>query len=116
MAGMNLSPRISLVAGGAIAPNARVKWSGTKVVVAGDEACIGVAMNRAYADGDEVVIIDQRAPGTRTGIAVGAIAVGAAVTSAANGQVASGTAGVQDYGKALTAATGAGEYIEYTLF
>lgn len=112
----NLSPEMSVVADAAYAAGTRVKWSGTagKVTVAGDEACIGTLKNRTYKDGDPCVVLDIRGPGSRIFIAGGAIAAGAAFTSAAAGRVVTGTAGVQDYGVALTAATAAGGLFEGT--
>lgn len=111
----NVGFRLNLIAGEAIAPGLRVKWgsSGTagQVVIAGDEACIGVAQSRAYAQGDKIVIIDIRSPGALPFVASAAIAAFAAFTSAAGGKVASGTAGVEDYGVALTAALGDGSQI-----
>lgn len=112
----NVTPYLSLVADAAYAPGIRVKWSATagKVTVAGDEACIGTLLNRTYADGDECVVIDIRAPGTRAFIAGGAIAAGAAFTSVAGGKVVTGAGGVQDYGVAITAATADGGNFEGT--
>ena len=101
---------LNLVAGEAIAPGLRVKRHATagKVSIAGDEACIGVAFNRAYAEDDPITIIDIRTPGLLPFVASGAIAAGAQFTSAAGGKVASGTGGNEDYGIADTAATGNG--------
>ena len=114
MAQENVSPYISLDAGEAIAPYLRVKHGSTpgQVEIAGDEACIGTAKTRAYAAGDPIVVTDKRAPGTRIFIAGGAIAAGAAFTSAANGKVVTGTGGAEDYGIAITAAAGDGEQFE----
>jgi len=114
MAQENISPFLSFEAGGAIAPYLRVKHHSTagQVVIAGDEACIGTAKTRAYAAGDPITVTDKRAPGTRIFIAGGAIAAGASFTSAANGKVVTGTGGVEDYGKAITAAAGDGEQFE----
>ncbi len=99
---------LNCIAGAAIAPGLRVKWSSGKVVLAGDEACIGVAKTRAYADGDPIVIYDIKCPGTLPFVASAAIAAGAAFTSAASGKVATGTGGNEDYGVAITAATADG--------
>lgn len=114
----NLTPLLSVVADAAYAPNTRVKWSGTagKVTAAADEACIGTLQNRTYKDGDPATVIDIRGPGTRIFIAGGAIAAGARFTSAAAGRVVTGTAGVEDYGVAITAASGAGGEFEGTPF
>lgn len=106
----NPTVEINVLADGAIAPGIRVKWSGTagKVTTAGDEACIGVAKTRSYADGDPLVIYDIKAPGTLPFVAGGAISAGAAFTSAASGRVVTGTGGNEDYGVAITATTAAG--------
>lgn len=114
--GHNPTNLLSVVADAAIAPGLRVKWSGTagKVSIAGDEACIGVAVNRSYADGDPITILDIKSPGTMPFTAGGAIAAGAAFTSAAGGKVVTGTAGAEDYGVAITASTGDGQQIEGT--
>jgi hypothetical protein len=108
---------ISLVADAAIAKYLRLKHSGTagKVSIAGDEACIGTAAVRSYADGDPMVVDDIRRPGTRIFVAGGAIAIGDSVTSAAGGKVVTGTGGVEDYGKAITASTADGGLIECTM-
>lgn len=111
-----VSELLDFEAAAAIAPFLRVKFTAPGVVgVAGDEACIGTLRTRSYAAGDRVTVVDKRAPGTRTMIAGGAIAKGAAVTSAAGGKVVTGTAGVEDYGVALTAAAGDGEQLEVML-
>jgi hypothetical protein len=109
----NISPYMNVVAGEAIAPGLRVKWHSTagQVVIAGDEAAIGVAYTRAYAAGDPLVIIDIRSPGYLPFVASAAIAAGAAFTSAAAGKVATGTGGAEDYGVAKTAATADGGQI-----
>lgn len=106
----NVGFEISALASAAIAPGLRVKWSGTagKIIVAGDEVCIGVTKTRAFADGDPIVIYDIKSPGTLPFTAGGAIAAGAAFTSAASGKVVTGTAGNEDYGVAITAATADG--------
>ncbi|MGD9632548.1 MAG: hypothetical protein AB7G28_22755 [Pirellulales bacterium] len=98
------------VASAAIAPGLRLKWHATpgKVAIAGDEACIGIAWTRAFADGDPIEVLDIRAPGFHPFVAGGAIAAGAAFTSAAGGKVVTGAAGVEDYGVAITAATADG--------
>jgi len=112
----NVTPYLSVLADAAIAPGLRVKWSATagKVSIAGDEACIGTALTRSYADLDPIVIVDIRAAGTRDFVAGGAIAAGAAFTSAAGGKVVTGAAGVQDYGVAITATTADGGHFEGT--
>lgn len=116
MIGCNVSPFINALADAAYQPGLRVKWSATagKVTVAGDEACIGTLVNRTYADGDRCVVLDIRAPGTAMFVAGGAIAAGAAFTSAASGKVVTGTAGAEDYGVAITAASGNGGQFEGT--
>lgn len=116
MKGCNASFYINALADAAYAPGTRVKWSGTagKVTAAGDEACIGTLVDRTYADKDKCVVLDIRAPGTAMFIAGGAIAAGAAFTSAASGKVVTGTGGTEDYGVAITAATADGGQFEGT--
>ncbi|MEN1680778.1 MAG: capsid cement protein [Planctomycetota bacterium] len=99
-----------------MAPGLRVKWHTTagQVVLAGNEACIGVTAGRATAAGQPIEILDIKSCGTLPFTAAGAIAAGAGFTSAANGKVASGAAGNEDYGVALTAATGDGAQFEGT--
>lgn len=108
------SGRMSLVASGAMAPGLRVKHHSTagEVAIAGDEACIGVLLNRAYAAGDPVVVLDIKLPGTLPFVAGGSIAKGAAFTSAAGGKVVTGTGGAEDYGVAFGAAQGDGSQFE----
>jgi len=112
MMGHNPSFFINGIANAAIAPGLRVKWSSGKIAIAGDEACIGVAHTRSYADGDPIVVHDIRSPGTHMFVAGGAIAAGAAFTSAAAGKVVTGTGGNEDYGPAITAATADGGQFE----
>lgn len=108
------SDKLPFKADAAIAPHLRVKIGSDSehVAIAGDEACIGTAYNRAYAAEDGITVRDKRSPGTHVFVAGGAIAAGAQVTSAAGGKVVTGTAGTEDYGVALTAATGDGGLIE----
>lgn len=114
--GHNPTNKMSLVASEAIAPGLRVKHHSTagQVAIAGDEACIGIALNRAYAAGDPITVLDIKSCGTLPFTASGAIAAGAAFTSAAAGKVATGTAGNEDYGVAITAAQGDGSQFEGT--
>lgn len=116
MIGYNTSPDLNVLVDAAYQPYLRVKWSATagKVTVAGDEACIGILMTRTYADGDRAVVRDIRCPGTLPFVAGGAIAAGAGFTSAAGGKVVTGAAGVEDYGVAITAASGNGGQFEGT--
>jgi len=101
------------VAAAAYAPGLRMKWDSTagQVIVAGDEACIGVIANRTYAAGDKCEILDIKSPGFMPFVAGGAIAAGAAFTSAAAGLVVTGTGGAEDYGVAITASTASGGQI-----
>lgn len=114
MIGFNATNTLSVLADAAIAPGLRVKWSATagKVSIAGDEACIGVAKTRTFADGDRITILDIKSCGTLPFVAGGAIAAGAAFTSAAAGKVVTGTGGAEDYGVAFTASTADGQHIE----
>lgn len=114
--GHNPTGLMSLVASEAIAPGLRVKWHTTagQVAIAGDEACIGIAVNRAYAAGDPITVRDIKSCGTLPFTAGGAIAAGAGFTSAAGGKVVTGAAGAEEYGVALTAAQGDGSQFEGT--
>ena len=116
LVGFNATNRMSVTAAAAIAPGLRVKWSSTagQVEVAGDEACIGVTLNRSYKAGDPITVLDIKTPGTMPFTAGGAIAAGAAFTSAAGGKVVTGTGGADDYGVAITAATADGGQFEGT--
>jgi len=104
--GHNPTNLIAMVASGAIEPGLRVKHHSTagQVAVAGDEACIGVTVNRAFKAGDPITIIDIKSCGTLPFTAGGAIAKGAGFTSAAGGKVVTGAGGAEDYGVAFTAA------------
>lgn len=108
------SGKIPFVAHEAIAPYLRVKHHSTagEVAIAGDEACIGVAYNRSYADQDPITVYDINNPGTCTYIANGAITAGDSVSSVAGGKIQTGTGGVQFLGKARTTTTADGERIE----
>lgn len=102
---------MTFIANGAIAKGRRVKLHTTpgQVALAGDEAYIGIAMSRTTAAGQPIAVLDARAPGLQEFVAGGAIAAGDSVTSAANGKIVTGTAGVVDMGKAVTAAAADGD-------
>lgn len=103
------------VASAAIAKYARVTLAadGTVAASAIGEKDIGTAETVAFAAGDLVTVRLRNAQGTRICIAAGAIAVGAAVSTAAAGKV-NDTAGTGSfvYGTALEAAAADGDYIE----
>jgi len=108
---------MTFIANAAIAKGRRVKLHTTpgQVALAGDEAYIGIAMSRTTAAGQPIAVLDARAPGLQEFVAGGAIAAGdsvtSGVTSAANGKIVTGTAGVVDMGKAVTAAAADGDTI-----
>jgi len=104
---------MTFIANAAIAKGRRVKLHTTpgQVALAGDEAYIGIAMSRTTAAGQPIAVLDARAPGLQEFVAGGAIAAGDSVTSAANGKIVTGTAGVVDMGKAVTAAAADGDTI-----
>ena len=110
LVGHNPNVELNVRSGAAIEPGLRVKWGATagQVVVAGDEACIGVTRDRAFAADEPIVVLDIKAPGTLPFTAGGAIAKGAAFTSTAGGKVVTGAGGVEDYGLAMEAAGGDG--------
>lgn len=114
--GHTTSGLISLHAEEAIAPGLRVKWDATagQVAVAGDEACIGIAVNRSMKAGDPITVLDIKSLGTMPFTAGGAVAAGAGFTSAAGGKVVTGAGGAEDYGVAITAATADGGQFEGT--
>ncbi len=119
MIGINPEITMSLVAGEAIAPALRVKWGATagQVVIAGNEACIGISKTRAYQQGDRITILDIKACGTLPWTVAGAIDAGESFASAAGGTVEAydaeaDPAQAEVYGVAFTAATGAGQQIE----
>jgi hypothetical protein len=102
---------MTFIANAAIAKGRRVKLHTTpgQVALAGDEAYIGIAMSRTTAAGQPIAVLDARAPGLQEFVAGGAIAAGDSVTSAASGKIVTGTAGVVDMGKAVTAAAADGD-------
>jgi hypothetical protein len=104
---------MTFIANAAIAKGRRVKLHTTpgQVALAGDEAYIGIAMSRTTAAGQPIAVLDARTPGLQEFVAGGAIAAGDSVTSAANGKIVTGTAGVVDMGKAVTAAAADGDTI-----
>lgn len=106
----NPSPEMNVRSSAAIEPGLRVKWHTTpgQVAVAGDEACIGVTLDRAYGADEPIRILDIKSCGSLPFTAGGAIAKGAAFTSAADGKVVTGAGGAEDYGVARTAAGGDG--------
>lgn len=107
----------AFVAGGALAQHLRVKLSTGKLAVAGaadgDHVALGTIVQEAFADGEVVPVRLRSAQGTFKAIAAGAIAVGAAVYSAADGKVNDVQAqGAFYVGNALEAASGDGSVIE----
>ena len=114
--GHDRSGELSVIASAAIEPGLRVKWHSTagEIIVAGDEACIGVTKTRALAAGDGIVILDIKSLGSLPFTSGGVITVGDAFTSAAAGKVVTGTGGAEDYGIALTTTTADGGQVEGT--
>ena len=110
-------PVRAFVAGGAVGQYLRVVLTTGKVAVAaitdGPSTEIGVAEQPAFADLDVIPIRVRNAQGTQKMVAAEALAVGAAVYTAASGMVAD-TAAATSYlrGIALTAAGASGDIIE----
>ena len=112
-------PIISFNAAEAISAGARVKFSsGTNTIVNAvlADVEIGTAIlysgKSSYAIGDAVGVKLNNAPGTRTVIANGAIAVGAVVKRAAAGKVAPASGTGANYAIAMEAAGADGDLIE----
>ena len=107
-------PTRTFEAGGAIAENLRVTLSTGKLAVAGvADKDLGTMSRPSFASGDQVAVNLRNAPGTVKMVAAGAIAVGAAVHTAADGKV-NDTAASTSYlvGTALSEATADGDVIE----
>lgn len=104
----------TFIAGAALAPGTRVVISSGKVVAAGITGKdIGTVVTRAYADGDPVTVRLRTAQGTCECIASEAIAMGAAVYTAASGKVSDTAAATSFYfGEAMEAASGDGSVFE----
>lgn len=112
---------MSFEAGEAIAPGLRVKWGPTvgQVVLAGNEACIGISKIRAYKQGDPMTVLDIKCCGTLPFTTAGPIAEGERFAGASGGRVVAydaeaDPAQAEVLGVALTASTGAGQQIEGT--
>ena len=104
----------SFTAGAAIAQPLRVTLSGGKLAAAGiTDKELGTLRDASFADGDVRAVHLRTANGTCKMIASEAIAVGAAVYTAASGKC-SDTAASTSYliGTALTEATADGDVIE----
>lgn len=106
-------PNINGLATAATAQYLRVKMvaAGTWTV-AGDEAFDGFANIQALAAGDPISVRHKYAGGTQIAVAGGAIAIGDTVTTAASGKCISGTTGVVDFGRAISAAAADGDLFE----
>lgn len=110
---------LSCVADEAIPQYSRVKFdSDGRVTIAGlADQDIGVAMEPAFAAGDQIPVRLRNAPGTVPMIAIEALAVGALVYTETDGKVqdtAASTAFLT--GRALEAATADGDIIEVLRF
>jgi hypothetical protein len=82
------SPTKTFAAGAAIAKYARVKFASDVITTAGvADDWIGVALDDAFASGDEVQVRLRNATGTCKFIAAGAVTSGARVYAAASGKV-----------------------------
>ena len=95
--------------GTAIARGLRVKLSSGVLALAGDEASIGVTINRIEANEAGVVRL-HNAQGTATMTAAGSFAVGATMYYAAGGKC--DDSGTTTFGIALSASSGDGDLVE----
>lgn len=104
-------PNLSVTAGGAISPEARVLFGGSTVAAAGVAQDHGTLRDTANASGDVVALKPPIREGSTIMIADGAITAGANVYPAASGKV---TATVQGrrIGIAMGAASADGDWIE----
>lgn len=109
-----MGPMRSFTCGGAIAQFARVKLSSGKLAAAGvADKDLGTLLEASFADGDVRAVLLRTAEGTAKCIAAGAIAAGAAVSTAASGKVNDTAAtGSFIFGDALEAAAADGDIIE----
>ena len=103
----------TFTAGAAIAQYARVKFSSGNVITAGiADKDIGIATTAAAASGDPVAIALISKSGTHKAIAAAAIAQGAAVYTAADGEVSVSASTAFQRGIALEAAATDQDIIE----
>ena len=111
MKGIHQNGKMTFVAGAAIAAGEFVKFSSGKVVkcAAATDIAIGVALDSASADGEQIPVQLLTGGDTVLVKAGGAVAQGGTLTCLGT-TVA--TAGTLQYGIALEAATASGEIIE----
>lgn len=110
------SPCKAFEAGAAIAQYLRVKFTSSKLAVAGaTDNDIGTMERASFADGDKVSVRLKNAPGTRKMVAGGAITKHANVYGAAGGKI-DDVVNENFIGIALEAASGDGSIIEVLTF
>lgn len=111
MKGIHQNGKMTFVAGGTIAAGEFVKFSSGKVVkcAAATDIAIGVALDSASADGDNIPVQLLTGGDTVLVKAGGAVAQGGTLTCLGT-TVATG--GTLQYGIALEAATASGDLIE----
>lgn len=111
MKGIHQNGKMTFVAGAAIAKGEFVKFSSGKVVkcAAATDIAIGVALDSAAAEGDNIPVQLLNGSDTVLVKAGGAVSQGGTITCLGT-TVA--TAGTLQYGLALEAATASGELIE----
>lgn len=111
MKGIHQNGKMTFVAGAAIAKGEFVKFSSGKVVkcAAATDLAIGVALDSAAAEGDNIPVQLLNGSDTVLVKAGGAVSQGGTITCLGT-TVA--TAGTLQYGLALEAATASGELIE----
>ena len=111
MQGIHQRGKATFTAGAAIARGEFVKFSSGKVVkaAAATDLCVGVALDSAAADGDNIPV--QLLTGGDTALVKAGGAVSQGGTVSCLGTTVS-TAGALQYGVALEAATASGQLIE----
>ena len=111
MKGIHPNGKATFKAGAAIAAGEFVKFSSGKVVkaAAATDVCVGVALDAAAADGDNIPVQLRTSGDTALVKAGGEVSQGGTVTCLGT-TVA--TAGTLQYGIALEAATASGQLIE----
>lgn len=112
MAQFNESGHRTFTSGSTLARYLRVKTVAAVVVAGAADKEIGVVTRAVTTSGDPVDVLLRTAAGTCPMVANGALSVGDAVYSAANGKVGATASGANLIGITLTAAANDGDVIE----